>query len=294
MTDMNMTPSKPDEKPQRVAMPFKEFLESVHPSRAEQITDLSYRHQYSSGSSEMRVNTPDLRLHCTNEHCNGVRTFRAIQTEPTFREEIRDAILVYRCGDCEDMEKRFSLLLKRDSKSAGVGGMAYKYGENPPYGVPVPNKLLRLFGKDGETFLKGRQCENQGLGVGAFAYYRRVVENHRNDIFDAIVKVCETVGADQNLIDELSSAKNEVSFTKSMDKIKTALPQGLLINGQNPLLALHGALSTGIHVETDEQCLAIAQAVRVVLTDLVDKMSSLRQEDQQLKQAVQLLIAKRG
>ena len=158
----------------------------------------------------------------------------------------------------------------------------------------MPAKLLRLFGKDAETFLKGRTCETQGLGVGAFAYYRRVVENHRNDIFDAIIAVCQTVGAEDDLITELNSAKAEISFSKSMDQIRTGLPQGLLINGNNPLLALHGALSVGLHSESDEECLAIAQAVRLVLTDLVEKMATLRQENRDLKDAVQRLMAKKG
>jgi hypothetical protein len=173
-------------------------------------------------------------------------------------------------------------------------GQVYKYGEKPPFGVPVPNRLLRLFGSDGQTFLKGRQCENQGLGVGAFAYYRRVVENHKNDLLEEIIRVCETVGASQELIAELGSARNEVSFTKSVDHIKMALPQGLLINGQNPLLALHGALSVGLHNETDEECLEAARAVRLVLSDLAEKMSILRQDNKELHTAVHFLLAKKG
>jgi hypothetical protein len=164
----------------------------------------------------------------------------------------------------------------------------------PPFGVPVPNKVLSLFGEDRENFLKGRQCENQGHGVGAFAYYRRVVENHKNEIFDEIIKVCETVGAPQPLIEELGSAKQEVSFTKAMKQIKTALPQGLLIRGHNPLLALHNALSVGLHSESDAKCLEAAHDVRLVLTDLVEKMSLLRQDDSELHGAVQRLIAKKG
>ena len=154
--------------------------------------------------------------------------------------------------------------------------------------------MLRLFGEDRDNFIKGRQCENQGLGVGAFAYYRRVVENHKNEIFDEIIKVCETVGASKELIEELGSAKKEISFTKAMEQIKTALPQGLLISGQNPLLALHNALSIGLHNESDAKCLEAAHDVRLVLTDLIERMSLLRQDKSELQSAVQRLIAKKG
>ncbi len=199
--------------------------------------------------------------------------------------------MAYFCRDCQEQFKLFALRLMA---RPGGNGTAYKYGERPPFGVPVPNEILRLFGRDSHTFLKGRQCENQGLGIGAFAYYRRVVENHKNEIFDEVIAVCETIGASQQLIEELRSAKKEVSFTKAMEQIKIVLPQGLLINGQNPLLALHGALSVGLHNESDEQCLEAAHAVRLVLTDLIEKMSRLRQDNWDLHTAVQLLVAKKS
>ena len=106
--------------------------------------------------------------------------------------------------------------------------------------------------------------------------------------------MCETVEAPPQLVEELRSAKEEISFSKAMDKVKTGLPQGLLINGHNPLMALHGALSVGLHNESDEKCLEAAHAVRLVLTDLVERMSLLRQENRQLQDAVEFLIAKKG
>ena len=121
-----------------------------------------------------------------------------------------------------------------------------------------------------------------------------MVENHKNDIFDEIIKVCETVGAPQELIEELRSAKKENSFTKAIEQIKTALPQGLLIRGHNPLLALHNALSVGMHNESDAKCLEAAHDVRLVLTDLIEKISLLRQDNSELQSAVQRLVAKKG
>jgi hypothetical protein len=121
-----------------------------------------------------------------------------------------------------------------------------------------------------------------------------VVENHKNEIFDEIVKVCETVGASKELIEELGSAKKEIKFTEAMKRIKIALPEGLLINGHNPLLALHRALSVGLHDESDATCLEAAHDVRLVLTELIERMSLLRQDNSELQSAVQRLIAKKG
>lgn len=50
------------------------------------------------------------------------------------------------------------------------------------------------------------------------------------------------------------------------------IPQTLLINGHNQLTLLHSALSEGLHDQTDEKCLELATSIRVVLTDLADRL----------------------
>jgi hypothetical protein len=271
------------------AIPFKEFLEKVHPSVMKKATGV-WEQKMSQVGSHAVLATPNLRLHCPD--CEGERTFRCNE-EVRLSIKVRNGVFVsYRCGDCHKALKLFSLFVV--TSKAAARAEVYKYGELPSFGVPVPNKLLRLFGTDSKVFLKGRQCENQGLGIGAFAYYRRVVENHKNEIFDEIIRVCETLKASPTLVEELRSAKGAVSFAKAMDHIKTGLPDGLLMDGHNPLLALHGALSVGLHKESDEECLEAASAVRLVLTDLAEKMSLLRQDKAELSRAVELLLSKKG
>lgn len=269
---------------------MKDFLEKVHPSGSKPVTGYWMVKQLSTGQKKRELTIPPLRLHCSI--CDGERTFRSY---PNAVHELSSQelnfVLRYLCGDCHRESKLYSLWTRFSEQ--GGGGEVYKYGELPPFGVPVPNKVLRLFGKDAEIFRKGRQCESIGHGVGAFAYYRRVVENHKNDLFDEIIKVCRTLNTDEVLISQLEAAKKEIAFSKALGTVKAALPQGLLINGHNPLLALHGALSVGLHEESDEACLEAASAVRIVLTDLVEKISLLKQDNKQLNDAVQLLLRKK-
>ena len=120
---------------------------------------------------------------------------------------------------------------------------AYKFGELPGFGPPVPTRVLRLVQSDRELFLSGRRCENQGLGIGAFTYYSRVVENQWSRLVDEIIKVAKTIEAPQQTIDALSASRDEQQFSKAVKDLKHAIPQSLLINGHNPLILLHGALS---------------------------------------------------
>jgi len=46
-----------------------------------------------------------------------------------------------------------------------------------------------MLGDNRDLFMKGRRCESQSLGIGAFVYYRRVVENQRAAILGQIIKI---------------------------------------------------------------------------------------------------------
>jgi len=156
---------------------------------------------------------------------------------------------------------------------------------------------LRLFGQERENFLKGRRCESQGLGIGAFSYYRRVVENQKKMIFDEIIRVAEKISAPPETIAALKAARDETQFSKSLQSAKVAIPQALLINGHNPLTLLHTALSDGLHGRSDEECLELAQDIRVVLSELADRLGQSLKDDAELNTAVTRLLAaqqKRG
>lgn len=155
---------------------------------------------------------------------------------------------------------------------------------------PTPNRLTRLFGKDRELFLKGRQCENHALGIGAFVYYRRVVESHKNQILDEVIKVSRKIGAPAVMVQVLEAAKEEVQFSKAIASVKDAIPQALLINGHNPLTLLHTALSGGVHEMTDQECMELAHTVRVVLAELAERLGQALKDEAELNTAINRLM----
>lgn len=234
---------------------FAEFLESTPPSSLTEINDLVKGSHYDlGGASSAYLTRPEIQLHCPDGNCNGTRFFRCT-TKDTIRvsEDFSFEYISYICSNCRNTEKTFSLAVKRDGFEGP--GSCYKFGELPIYGPPTPSKLIKLIGPDRDIFLKGRRCENQVLGIGAFGYYRRVVENQKNRILDEIIKVSEKLSAPEKNINILKKAKDETQFSKALSSVKDALPQALLINRHNPLSLLHSALSEGLHNQTDEYCL---------------------------------------
>jgi hypothetical protein len=149
-----------------------------------------------------------------------------------------------------------------------------------------------MLGRNRDLFMKGRRCESQGLGIAAFAYYRRVVEDQRSSIIGEIVRVATLINANPETIDVLREAQTEKRFSNSIEMIKEAIPESLRIQGHNPLTLLHDNLSIGLHAKSDEECLEIATAVRVVLAELADRLTSALKDEAELSKALTKLLKK--
>ena len=186
-------------------------------------------------------------------------------------------------------------MLVQQSGKDGTSAVVAKLGEDPPFGPPTPARVITLIGPDRNLFLRGRRAENQGFGIGAFAYYRRVVENQKGRIIQEIARVAGKLGASPDVLAEFEKAAAETQFSKAIDQVKSAIPQVLLIDGQhNPLTLLHTALSEGLHDHTDEECLEIAQDIRLVLTELAERASTALREEAELKKSVSRLLGRKA
>jgi hypothetical protein len=273
---------------------MREFLERQPPSRMVGITDLWRRVRSTGGGWNDRLTAPELQLHCDNDNCKGLRYFRCTDNGLTFYSSSDEAEghLIYLCWNCQGTHKRFSLHAKRRTTEPSADlnpGECYKYGELPAFGPVTPPRLLRLFENERDNFLKGRRCEGQGLGIGAFAYYRRVVENQKNRILDEVIKACKVLKVPPETIKLLEDAKKQTQFSNAINSIKDAIPQGLLIDGDNPLLLLHAALSGGLHAKTDEECLSFAHDARIVLVELAERLDQTMKDEAELNAAVKRL-----
>jgi hypothetical protein len=265
---------------------WKAFLESYPPESTVGVGNVvTTRGMYREAS------TPPIQLHCESSDCSGVHWFDHLEGDVTLVvKEWRKGILVYRCRHCKRTTKAFALyvFLEEHLKTA----KAYKLGEYPPFGPPTPSRVISLVGRDRELLLKGRRAENHGLGIGAFAYYRRVVENEKGRLIEEIGRVARRLGAKPEVLATFEAATNETQFSKAIDVIKDAIPESLLIDGHNPLKLLHTALSKGLHddMKDDEACLEIAQSIRLVLTELAERISTALKDQAELTDALNRIL----
>jgi hypothetical protein len=278
--------SETQAKPEIAQIPWAEFLENQPPGGA--FISVKGLLAHLTATRRGQVDTPDLQLYCGSDACVGVRFFHS-QSAPHAEESGSPFFLTYVCRNCSKTSKIFAVFA---CVTNNMDGIAVKLGEFPPYGPPVPPRVVSLIGPDRDLFLSGRRAENHGLGIGAFAYYRRVIENQKGRLITEIAKVAKRVGASPRTIQALEEAATEAQFSRAVEMVKDAIPQTLLIDGHNPLSLLHSALSEGLHELAEEQCLGLATTIRVVLTELAERISQALRDEVELKQAVSRLFRK--
>ncbi len=114
-----------------------------------------------------------------------------------------------------------------------------------------------------EMFKKGLTSLEHGFGLGALAYFRRVVEEASVDVIDLF--------ADNAAAEGDADAERAIRATKSQrveDRLKLAseaLPPTLKPAGVNPLTVLYAHYSHGIHGLSDDECLEVARELYAVL-----------------------------
>lgn len=254
-----------------------------------------------------QLQEPNIKLPCDSSICGGGgRIFECTGNNGTTAVEwstgVAHCFLFYQCKHCEKSTKTYALRISSASMTANdtdkgkttVGtGVCLKLGEYPPFGERTHPKVISLIGPDRDLFLNGRKSENHGLGIGASAYYRRVVENQKDRIFDQIIEAAKRLEADPKMISQMEAAKRDYRFDRAIDTMKMAIPESLKIKSHNPLTLLHGALSKDIHKKSDAECLELARSVRTVLAELAERISTALEEKKGIDEAVADLL-KRG
>lgn len=228
---------------------------------------------------------PPLELYCHT--CDGVQWFA---TEPQsvslFRtDDVHPQITAYRCRNCRQQQKHYALLFIVGKQ--GTSNAVVKFGEDPPFGPPVPKRVKKLVGDGRVMFLKGYRCVNQSLGIGAMAYLRRVVEGQWARLLGKIIEV-----AKQNAVENVSAlleAAKEHRFTRSVEMAKDHFPVALFISGMNPMQLLYDVVSINLHESSEEECLAGAAAINRVLIGLADRIDNILTEDRELADAAKQL-----
>ena len=267
-------------------MPDKKFLESYP----------LYRSHPISGNVELEdLPMPTINMHCRT--CESTQTFQManvywegvtgdVATRPRRMPAAGEVCrLTYLCVGCADFHHYFMVRITNDSVT--------KVGQFPPWSIRIDKNLESLLGEHAELYKRGQISESQGFGVGAFAYYRQVVET----VIDALL---EQIGAiipaneSARYMAALEETKRTRVAKEKIELVKDLLPDSLRPDGLNPLAILHDVLSEGIHEGTDEECGVFAQEVRQVLVFLVSQVALVAKTKREFTRSMRRLLDRKS
>jgi hypothetical protein len=237
----------------------------------------------------------EVHFHCDHEKCGGIRRHVYERQDALWTQDGSYAFLRYGCTNCTTTLKIFGL--KAEAVSSPKAGICTKIYQEPSFGEAIPKRLFEIIGEDNrEFFLQARRAIARGLGIGAYAYYRRIVENTKFDLVSSVLRVAQATNSPSGQIDLLQKAQSERQFSKAIDLLRdaSAIPPVLLIDGHNPLVLLHDLLSEGIHKLPDAECLERARQAEIVLSETAGRMQVALTQRKNLKAAITSIMNRKA
>lgn len=263
-------------------MPNKEFIESYPLYKKFQIENLPLH----MGALSM------VQINMVCHECSSNQTFVMTNTHyENFQHNTSTGgvafRMVYQCSHCQSFERLF--FVKIDDELNWI----MKIGQFPPWDISGEPNIERMLGEYSDYYKRGLICESQGYGIGAYAYYRRIVEETIGTLLDEIPSLMS--GEELAIYESaLTKVKETTVARDKIELVKDLLPAILRPNNSNPLVVLHSTLSKGLHDGSEDDCLNYAQTCREILVFLVKQIATSKSASKEFSANIQKLLDKRS
>jgi hypothetical protein len=234
---------------------------------------------------------PDrISFHCPNRDCSKETTWALsnrthfLAVDPNFYH------VHYQCTLCQ----KFSLVvcyLKVGYKTKQIIGpngqqarhfysQALKIGQYPALSIKLSKVLEDNLGRHhAALYKKALANRNEGYGLGAVSYIRRVVEDKTEELIEVVAQLAQSHNIDPEVIKQIRAAKDEkTTYDKKLKLAATVMPDSLVIDGVNPLHALYNLVSGGLHDLTEEECIEVADETQSVFEFTFTRLRSETKE----------------
>lgn len=241
-----------------------------------------------------QVPRPPIHMPCGQ--CKSDQTFNMINKydenysgPPVTKMGTTDIVVVraeYSCSACNKFLRYFFLLFDPNGK------YVMKVGQTPAWEISLERNLEKMLGSHSEYYRKGLTCESQGYGIGAFSYYRRIVEEIIDKLLTDIADLIPE-GQHEQYMGALKEVKKTIVAQDKIKLVKDLLPSTLRPDGINPLSILHDILSEGLHANDDETCLELAMDLRKPIVYLVNQVILRKSEEKSFTDGMRKFLDKR-
>jgi hypothetical protein len=200
--------------------------------------------------------------------------------------DTRTVFLIFICAACRKFERTFTIYHNRELKTLE------KIGQNPSWTISIDQELAEALGPLETIYRKGLICESQGFGIGAYSYYRRIIEIKIDSLLTDISKLLDDEKKGEYNA-ALEQVRKETQAAKKIELVKELLPGSLRPQNLNPLDILYGALSEGIHSMSDEECLELAGEIKHVMSYLIQRIGAINKETANFTSGMRKILEKR-
>jgi len=177
-----------------------------------------------------------------------------------------------------------------------VVGRIQKIGQYPPLSISLPRALEKNLGAEATQLYKKAQINrNEGYGLGAVIYIRRVVEDKTEELIEVVAQLAEAHSVGADVIKKIRAAKEtRTAYDQKLQIAATVIPASLIVDGVNPLAVLYDLVSAGLHDLTEEQCIAIADKTRTVFEFTFTHLRAEREKRKDFVATVKKLAGEKG
>jgi hypothetical protein len=135
-------------------------------------------------------------------------------------------------------------------------------------------------------FFKAKKALSDDLGIGSFAYFRRIIEK---ELVGIVNDIAALPAADPALLALVAKHRNSTKPRLIYDDIFAYLPKSLQSLDANPLKLLYQQTSEGLHALTEADCLNRARQIEILLDFVIVAMNEEKSTILDVKNAVKFL-----
>lgn len=190
-----------------------------------------------------------------------------------------DETVIYEavCQLCKKQKIEIIIKIYNELENKKTVFFAQKIGQFPPIAT-IANKETYIFlrEEDKHFYEKARQCLVHGFGMGAFAYFRRIIENEIKHIIEELIEAkVENYDKIKNVYIQFN---RDHQMGKLIDETNIFIPESLKFKGRNPLHILYHQLSIGIHNLEEEECLDKAESIDFLFNFIICQLNREKNE----------------
>lgn len=162
-----------------------------------------------------------------------------------------------------------------------------KVGMFPEQKINIDKNVNKNFDRDSSNwYYKALKCIEISYGIGAYAYFRRIIEK---ELIHIVESISELKSADPKLKKMVTTYKDTEKVYEIYENIYNFLPESLKSLGSNPLQALYKQTSKGLHELSDKECLELAEEINIVLKFVIQKINEEKSVILEAKEALKKL-----